>query len=89
MILGIMQKAKTDEIRQGTICSGIGIGIRTLQNWRKEGLQDKRKGALKAVHNKFSETEERKIQEKACSYKYKDKTPGEIDREHIKLLPCL
>ena len=81
MILGIMQKAKTDEIRQGTICSGIGIGIRTLQNWRKEGLLDKRKGALKAVHNKFSETEERKIQEKACSYKYKDKTPGEIVAE--------
>lgn len=81
MILGIMQKARTDEIRQGTICSGIGIGIRTLQNWRKEGFLDKRKGALKVVHNKLSETEERKIQEKACLFKYKDKTPGEIVAE--------
>lgn len=81
MILGIMQKARTDEIRQETICSGIGIGIRTLQNWRKEGLPDKRKGALKVVHNKLSETEERKIQEKVCSFKYKDKTPGEIVAE--------
>jgi len=81
MILGIMQKARNAEIRQMTICNGIGIGIRTLQNWRKGGLPDRRKGALKVVHNKLSETEERKIQEKACSFKYKDKTPGEIVAE--------
>jgi putative transposase len=81
MIVGIMQKAKTDEIRQSVICNGIGIGIRTLQNWRKEGFLDKRKGALKVVHNKLSESEEHKIQEKACSFRYKDKTPGEIVAE--------
>jgi putative transposase len=81
MIVGIMQKAKTDKVRQESICSGIGIGIRSLQNWRKNGFEDKRKGAPKVVHNKLSEAEERKIRGKACSFKYKDKTPGEIVAE--------
>ena len=78
MILELTQKAKTEKVRRKAICNGIGIEIRTLQNWKREGLLDKRKGACKQVHNKLTEAEERKIQDKACSIKYKEKTPGEI-----------
>ncbi len=81
MILEITQKAKTHKVRQSAICGGIGIEIRTLQKWRQEGLLDKRKGAPKVVHNKLTEEEERKIQGKACSFKHKEKTPGEIVAE--------
>lgn len=81
MILEITEEARGHNVRQHMICKGIGVTIRTLQNWRKEGLSDKRKGASKHVHNKLTEAEELKILDIACSFRYKDKTPGEIVAE--------
>jgi putative transposase len=52
-----------------------------LQKWKTEGLLDKRKGASKRVHNRLTEAEERKILDKVCSFKHKEKTPGEIVAE--------
>jgi putative transposase len=78
IIAEICEEAKKNKVRQKIICYGIGIEARTLQKWKKEGYADRRKGAPKQVHNKLTESEEHRILYKACSMKYKDKTPGEM-----------
>ena len=63
------------------ICKRLCISHRTIQNWENRKLEDKRKGAEKSVHNRFSEEEEDRIISVSCSDKNKDKTPYEIVAE--------
>jgi len=43
------------------ICHYLNISPRTIQNWKRKGLNDMRKGAAKKVHNKLTSEEEDKI----------------------------
>lgn len=49
-----------------------------MQNWRKQGVTDKRKGAEKNVRNKLSTVEIKDILDIACSERFRDLTPHEI-----------
>ena len=54
------------------------IHTRSLQGWAKQGLDDKRKGAIKQTRRKISAQERAKIVNVCCSKQYQDLTPHQI-----------
>lgn len=78
MLLNLIDEAIAKGCRKTKVCEYFELSIRTIQNWEKYGLIDKRKGALKLVHNKLTPEEETQIVKKACNHRFKDLTPYEI-----------
>jgi transposase InsO family protein len=56
----------------------VGINIRTLQRWKKNGTSDRRKGSKKHVVRKLDEETEEKILKICINSTYRDMTPHEI-----------
>ena len=77
-IIMFLDEAVKAGCRQSIICQRLGISIRSIQNWRKSGLVDRRKGAAKEVGNKLSEKERQALIKTACCEKFRDYTPCEI-----------
>lgn len=59
-------------------CEIADISIRTFQRWRRDDLDDKRKGAVKKVQRKLTSEEIEQVKETACLPEYRDLTPYEI-----------
>ena len=59
-------------------CEMAGISIRTFQRWRRDSLEDKRKGAVKKVPRKLTDEEIERVKETACLPEFRDLTPYEI-----------
>ena len=70
VVLGIVQ--------QKTLCKYLGISVRTIQRWRKNGTADKRKGSERKIPRKLKPEERRRIYQELCSPEYKDLNPNEI-----------
>ncbi len=49
-----------------------------MENWKKHGVKDKRKGATKRVHRKLSEEEREEILKVCESERFRDMTPHQI-----------
>lgn len=75
MLLQIIEEASSRGCRMKISCLYLNISIRTIQNWEKKGLKDKRKGSQKRVCNKLTVHEENAIINIACSERFIDKTP--------------
>lgn len=73
-----IDEAVTSGARQSKACQLVGITARTLQNWHKDGVVDKRKGSEKHVVRKLSQKERQKIIEICTSERFKDMNPYEI-----------
>jgi transposase InsO family protein len=78
IILSLIAEAVAKGCRKKKVCEYLNIPIRTIQNWERRGLRDRRKGASKRVHNKLREEEHSEIVEIACSKRFRDITPYEI-----------
>ena len=63
---------------QKTLCKYLGISVRTIQRWRKNGTADKRKGSERKIPRKLKPEERRRIYQELCSSEYKDLNPNEI-----------
>lgn len=59
-------------------CIFLGVSIRTIQRWKKFGLNDKRLGSKRFIPRKLSADEEKKIIDISCSKDYVDNNPHEI-----------
>jgi putative transposase len=59
-------------------CEVVGISLRTLQRWKREGLKDMRKGSQKRVVRKLSPERRAEVLSVCNSEKYRDSTPHEI-----------
>jgi hypothetical protein len=59
LLLQIIEEAAYLGCRIKISCYYLKISIRTIQNWKKTGLKDKRKGAEKRVFNKLTAEEEK------------------------------
>lgn len=59
-------------------CSFLEISPRTIQNWTKHGVIDKRKGSSRFVSHRFSVAEEDAFYQKATAPRFVDNTPAEI-----------
>jgi putative transposase len=77
-ILVFINEAVKSGCRQSSICHRIGITIRSIQNWRKKGVIDCRKGAAKHVGNKLSDEERQAVIKVTCGDRFRDHTPCEI-----------
>lgn len=59
-------------------CQQIGISIRTVQRWQRDGLRDRRKGSRAKPANKLSDAERQRILEILNSVEYRDLSPAQI-----------
>jgi transposase InsO family protein len=74
----LLEEPGFKDCRKSRICKSLGISLRTLENWKKKGIKDKRKGSAKTIGNKLSDLEEEKIITTCCNDRFKDLTPYEI-----------
>ena len=65
-------------VHRKTLCKYLGISVRTIQRWRKNGTADKRKGSERKIPRKLTPEERRRIYQELCSPEYKDLNPNEI-----------
>jgi putative transposase len=77
-ILSLLKDINSKRCRKSKACETLGITLRSVQNWHKEGIKDKRKGSIKETSNKLSHEEEEKIIKTVCNNRFKDLTPYEI-----------
>ena len=56
----------------------LGITIRSIQNWRKHGLVDRRKGSARHVEHRLTSEEEQEFYRVANSKRFRDMTPAQI-----------
>lgn len=59
-------------------CQQIGISIRTVQRWQRDGFRDRRKGSRANPANKLSDAERQRILEILNSVEYRDLSPSQI-----------
>lgn len=74
----LINEATKNGARKNKACAVLDFSLRSFQRWAKERCEDKRKGALKNVPRKLSETEKQMVIDTACDKQYKDLTPYEI-----------
>jgi len=76
--ISAVNEACENGARQTKACEMIGITDRTLQNWRRKGVSDKRKGAVKKVCRKLAEEEREAIIKICNNERFRDMNPHEI-----------
>lgn len=64
--------------RKAKACETLGVSVRTLQRWQREGLQDRRTGSRAPPANALSEAEREQIRELLVSPAYRDLSPKQI-----------
>jgi transposase InsO family protein len=78
MLLDTLEESEKNGCRKKAVCEGLGISLRSTQNWKKSGTSDRRKGSVKTVPSKLSPNEHKEILNIACSDRFKNLTPHEI-----------
>jgi len=75
----LISEAVTSGARKGKACNALEITLRTLQRWEKPGgVQDSRKGAVRAPANKLSIDERQEIIETCNRPEYSSLPPSQI-----------
>ena len=77
-IIEMINTAHKNGARKRKACELLGINIRTIERWEKNGLNDNRKGALKKISNKLSLDERKKVIDISCNEKYRNLPPEKI-----------
>jgi putative transposase len=70
--------AREEKVSERTTCSFLGITRRTIQNWRRWGMTDGRKGSPRHVGHRLSREQEQDFFSQAISKRFADRTPEEI-----------
>jgi len=65
-------------ISERRTCKYLELNRKTIQNWRKNGIQDKRKGSVRFVPHKLTEIEEQAFYNAAMKSRFADRTPEQI-----------
>jgi len=78
VILAFCREAQAQDCRLERICALLQVHHRSLQRWTKQGLTDKRKGAVKQTRRKIDAGERQEIVSVCCSKPYQDLTPHQI-----------
>jgi len=65
-------------VSQCTICAFLDITPKTIQNWRKNGWTDLRKGSARYVAHRLSPEEEQAFYDAANTPRLREKTPEQI-----------
>jgi len=74
----LIEEAHENKARYSKCCEVVGISLRTLQRWKKDGMRDNRKGAKKRVVRKLPPEREQEILTVCTSKEYRDLSPHHI-----------
>jgi len=77
-ILGFVRCAREQKVSERTTCSFLGITRRTIQNWRRLGVTDRRKGSARHVGHRLSAEQEQLFYDQSIIKRFADRTPEEI-----------
>jgi transposase len=77
-VVALIEEAHDSGARYVKACEVVEISGRTLQRWKREGMEDKRKGSKKKVVRKISAEKREEIIEVCNSSKYCDMSPYEV-----------
>jgi putative transposase len=77
-VLDFIAEAKAAKVSERITCMLIGISTKTIQNWRRHGLRDRRKGSERVVQYRLSDVERQKCYDIATSKRFMDLTPEQI-----------
>lgn len=70
--------AKEHGVSERTTCLFLGVTRRSVQNWRRHGFVDRRKGSARYVEHRLTAEEEQAFYETANSERFRDMTPAQI-----------
>ena len=76
--LALVKEASDAGARRHLAADLLGLPLRTLQRWQKDGLTDRRKGSRVAPANKISEIERTEIIEVLTSSEFGEANPHQI-----------
>lgn len=74
----LVEEACQAGCRKAKACEVLGVSVRTLQRWQREGLGDRRVGSRARPANALGETERQQIRELLVSPAYRDLSPKQI-----------
>jgi transposase InsO family protein len=77
-ILDYVSEAKIAGVSERTTCQFLGITTKTIQNWRRRGTVDHRKGSVRHVAHRLSHEEEQRFYDTANTEGFRDLTPEQI-----------
>jgi transposase InsO family protein len=77
-MLGFLAEAKALGVSERSVCDLLTLDRRTIQNWRRKGTRDRRKGSARAVAHRLSAQEEAAVLAVATSMRCADMTPEQI-----------
>jgi transposase InsO family protein len=78
LIIQLIREAVMQGARKHKACEILGLSLRAVQRWEKNGLDDKRKHNRRRPSNKLSEVEQQQILKIANSDEFKDFAPSQI-----------
>lgn len=73
-----MQEATQAGCRKEKACEVLGLSVRTMQRWVRQGFEDRRKGSRAKPANALSDEERERIGEVLVSAVYRDLSPKQI-----------
>jgi len=77
-VLGLVSEAVQLGCRKARACELLGVSVRTLQRWGREGVGDRRSGNRVPPANALSEAEREQIRQLLVSPAYRDLSPKQI-----------
>ena len=78
LVLELLEEAVQAGARQDKACEVLGISGRTVQRWRREGLEDRRRGPRSEPSNKLSKEEREEVLQVVNTPVYRDLSPSQI-----------
>lgn len=77
--MSAIEEARAAGARQAAACEAIGLSVRTLQRWKREGVgDDRRAGPRRRPHNALSDVEKAQLLAVVNSPKYCGMSPKQI-----------
>ena len=74
----LIDEATRAGCRRRVACEALGLTLRTLERWERQGLRDRRKGSRASPGNALSVTEREQIIDVLNSEQYQDMSPHQI-----------
>ncbi len=79
MILGLVEEAKAQGVRQASACGVVGVDARTVQRWqRAPGVDDGRRGPKTAPANKLTAEERSEVLEVLTAPEFAGLSPNQV-----------
>ncbi len=76
--LELLEEAVVCGARKRKACAVLGMSVRTVQRWQREGLDDRRTGTRARPANQLSERERAQVLEVLNGPEYCDKSPNQV-----------